>query len=239
MIPTPKQSERELLREKFAACGIDGMDELEVLTLFLSYAVQCGDTMETAQALLEKFGDLGAIFSASVATLKGAGLSEHVATLIHTVFAVRSEMTLRSMRGCHLDTLEKSGRLLRDYYIGKEVESVLLLTLDEKYRVIDVHPFSEGSVTFADYSLRAVAEHVMYDNARYAIFAHNHPHGYAEPSSTDVHTTQSLHQLLSRLNVTLLDHVLVADGAYTSIMLHDRAWDLEVGSFPEDRSEFQ
>lgn len=239
MTPTNQSSEREVLREKFNRQGIDAMDDLEVLTLFLSYAVQCGETRETARKLLEAFGDLSAIFSASFESLIKAGLSEHVATLIRTVFSVRSEMTFRAMRGCHLDTLEKSGKMLRDYYIGKEVESILFLTLDADYRVICAHPFAEGSVSCAEYSLRKIAEYAMQDGAHYAIFAHNHPHGYAEPSSTDVHTTQSLHQLLSRLHVTLLDHVLVADGTYTSVMLHDTAWTPDVGSFPEDRSEFQ
>ena len=237
---TPTQtSNRELLRAKFNRMGIEAMDDLEALTLFLSFAVQCGDTEETAHKLLESFGDLGAIFSASFEALVKAGLSEHVATLIRTVFPVRSEMTFRTFGGCHLDTLEKSGRMLRDYYIGKEVESVLLLTLDVDYRVIRAHPFTEGSVSFAEYSLRKIAEYVVRDGAHYVIFAHNHPHGYAEPSSADMQTTQALHQLLSRLGVTLLDHVLIADGTYASVMLHDHSCAEALEGFPEDRSEFQ
>jgi len=42
------------------------------------------------------------------------------------------------------------------------------------------------------------------------IFAHNHPSGVAEPSRADGLLTQTLKQVLSLVEVRVLDHLIVA-----------------------------
>jgi len=47
-------------------------------------------------------------------------------------------------------------------------------------------------------------------NAAAMIFAHNHPSGVAEPSRADGLLTQTLKQVLSLVEVRVLDHLIVA-----------------------------
>ena len=50
----------------------------------------------------------------------------------------------------------------------------------------------------------------------YAIFAHNHPSGVAEPSHADETLTQALKEALALIDVRVLDHFVVGRGATLS-----------------------
>ena len=54
------------------------------------------------------------------------------------------------------------------------------------------------------------------------IFAHNHPSGVAEPSSADRALTERLRQALGLIDVRVLDHFVVGEGAPTSFA--ERGW---------------
>jgi DNA repair protein RadC len=51
------------------------------------------------------------------------------------------------------------------------------------------------------------------------IVAHNHPDGSANPSAQDIRATRRLAEGAQALGLRLIDHVVVADGAWTSFRL--------------------
>ena len=54
-------------------------------------------------------------------------------------------------------------------------------------------------------------------NATTVVLAHNHPSGIAVPSAEDVQTTYRVANALDTVEITLADHIIVADGDYTSM----------------------
>jgi len=54
-------------------------------------------------------------------------------------------------------------------------------------------------------------------NAAAVILSHNHPSGVAEPSQADILLTRELRGLLLRIDVRVLDHIIVAGGRYVSL----------------------
>jgi DNA repair protein RadC len=54
-------------------------------------------------------------------------------------------------------------------------------------------------------------------NASNVIVAHNHPSGSAEASAADVQLTACLKEALARVDIRLLDHLIVADGPVVSL----------------------
>jgi len=56
----------------------------------------------------------------------------------------------------------------------------------------------------------------LHHNAAAVIFAHNHPSGVAEPSHADEILTQTLKQALALIDVKVLDHFIVGNGAAMS-----------------------
>ncbi len=53
-------------------------------------------------------------------------------------------------------------------------------------------------------------------NAAAVILAHNHPSGVAEPSQADELITIRLREALALVDIRVLDHVVVGDGACVS-----------------------
>ena len=49
------------------------------------------------------------------------------------------------------------------------------------------------------------------------IIAHNHPSGIAVPSPEDLKSTERIYNLFRSMSVSLLDHIIVADGDYISL----------------------
>ena len=61
---------RQRLKERFLKEGLDNFDELYVLELLLFYCVPRKDTNPIAHNLLERFGSLTGVFSASLEELE-------------------------------------------------------------------------------------------------------------------------------------------------------------------------
>ena len=54
-------------------------------------------------------------------------------------------------------------------------------------------------------------------NCAAVIVAHNHPSGIAEPSRADELITQRVKEALALVDIRLLDHIIVGDGASVSL----------------------
>ncbi|WP_294239716.1 JAB domain-containing protein [uncultured Sphingomonas sp.] len=62
-----------------------------------------------------------------------------------------------------------------------------------------------------------IARDALLWSADSVLIAHNHPDGDARPSAADLALTRRLAQGLSALDVTLLDHLILANGAVFSL----------------------
>ena len=53
-------------------------------------------------------------------------------------------------------------------------------------------------------------------NSAGVILAHNHPSGNLRPSKQDIQLTEALQELLEKINVMVLDHMIIGDDEYFS-----------------------
>ena len=70
----------------------------------------------------------------------------------------------------------------------------------------------------ASISVRKVVETALAANASSVVLAHNHPSGIALPSDEDVQTTRRIAAALSAVEIQLVDHIVVAEGDYVSMV---------------------
>ena len=94
---------------------------------------------------------------------------------------------------------------------------VFLLCLDAKCKVLCCKEVGEGSVNSAGISVRKIVETALGANATSVVLAHNHPSGVALPSGEDIQTTRRIAMALSAVEITLADHIVVADEDYVSM----------------------
>ena len=210
---------RQRLKERFLQEGLDHFDELYVLELLLFYCIPRKDTNPIAHSLLERFGSLTAVFGASLEELQSVpGITRNAATFLSLIPQVsRYYGVKRAQTGQILRTIEQCGRYLVPYFYGRENETVFLLCLDAKCKVLCCKLVGEGSVNSASIPVRRVVELALNANATTVILAHNHPSGLALPSGDDIETTLRVARAMEAVEITLADHIVVADDDFVSL----------------------
>lgn len=210
---------RQRLKARFLSQGLDGFTDIQVLELLLFYALPRRDTNPIAHALLDRFGSLRQVMDAPVEQLTEVDcITENAAVLLklappllryYQVEKIKEEMPLVTIEAC--------GEYLKHFFLGRKNETVYLLCLDAKCKVLACREVGEGSVNSANVPIRRVVEIALKEGASTVILAHNHPSGIAVPSGEDVATTRRLAMALRAVEIVLADHIVVADDDYVSL----------------------
>lgn len=214
------EGHRQRLKDRFLREGLDNFDELYVLELLLYYCIPRKDTNPIAHALLDAFGSLTAVLESTVEELERVpGISRNAATFLNLVHQTgRYYQVKRAQTGDILRTIDQCGNYLVPRFYGRENETVFLLCLDAKCKVLGCKLLGEGSVNSANIPIRRVVETALNTNATTVILAHNHPSGLAIPSDEDVETTMRVAKAMESVEITLADHIVVADNDYVSMV---------------------
>lgn len=101
--------------------------------------------------------------------------------------------------------------------IGRlEYEVFAVMFLTARHSLIACEEMFRGSLTGTAVYPREVVKRALMLNAAAVVFSHNHPSGNPEPSRADETLTQRLVEALSVVDVRVLDHIIIGDGATTS-----------------------
>jgi len=216
---TIHKGHRQRLKDRFLKEGLDNFEELYVLELLLYYCIAQKDTNPIAHSLLDHFGSLTAVFEATPEELqKVPGIGPNVATFLTLIPQVgRYYQIKRADPGDILLTIDQCGNYLVPYFYGRDHETVFLLCLDAKCKVLGCKLVGVGSVNSANIPIRRVVEIALNTNATTVVLAHNHPSGLALPSADDVQTTLRLARAMDAVEITLADHIVVADNDFVSM----------------------
>lgn len=210
---------RQRMKERFREEGLDHFSDIQVLELLLFYCIPRKDTNPIAHALLNRFGSLSQVLDAPIEELaKVPGMGESAATFLSLTTAVgRYYQVDRAMKVEILSSIDQCGQYLVPFFYGRRNETVFLLCLDAKCKVLCCKLVGEGSVNSASIPVRRVVEIALNANATTVILAHNHPSGLALPSADDIETTMRLARAMEAVEITLADHIVVSDEDFVSL----------------------
>ena len=213
------EGHRQRLKDRFRREGLDNFDELDVLELLLFYCIPRKDTNPIAHRLLDQFGSLTAVLEASPEELeKVEGINTSASTFLSLITQVgRYYQVRRAEPGDILRTSDQCGNYLMPYFFGRDTETVFMLCLDAKCKVICCKKVGEGNVNSANIPIRRVVELALGANATSVVLAHNHPSGLALPSADDVQTTLRVAVALETVEIALADHIVVCGDDFISM----------------------
>ena len=210
---------RQRVRERYAAENLDHFSPVHALELLLFYAIAQKDTKPVARELLNHFGSFHGVLEADREDLKNIpGVGEHVALYLNLLRDTCRYYQVDCARETDvLSTLEECGEYISRYFIGRTNETVYLLCMDAKGKVLCCKMLGEGDNVSINLPVRRVVELAIQMRATNVVLAHNHPSGVALPSKEDVDLTNRLAEMLEAVHIQLLDHVIVADNDYVSM----------------------
>jgi DNA repair protein RadC len=94
-------------------------------------------------------------------------------------------------------------------------ETIHVITLNSKNKVIDRHMVSMGIANTTLFHSREAFRSAILDNALSVIFIHNHPSGDTTPSQDDFEITKKMCASSNLLGIPVFDHIIIGDGYYS------------------------
>mgnify|MGYP001810629930 CR=1 FL=1 len=208
-------------REKLLHFGATSLSDAELLAIFLRVGVKGKNAITLAQELIENFGSLPALLTASQHDFclhKGLGDAKY-AQLQAVLELSKRPVLAEAKMGERITSTSIAVRLLRKQIIDDTRECICALFLDSKHRVIATEVLSLGSLREAPIYPREIVRRALAHNAAAMIMAHNHPSGDPTPSEADISITNQLKSTLQPLDVRLLDHIVIGKGfSYLSLL---------------------
>lgn len=190
------------------------VDELLALWLGLPSA-------DRAASLRQGHGGLAGLLRAPAERLlQDPGLGRARIARLHAALAVIEAAALDALEARSELPLLSSSAAVRRFlrlnmaHLPREVFGCLFL--DNRHRLIRFETLFMGTVDRASVHPREVLRRALELNAGAVILAHNHPSGVAEPSASDLALTLDLTDLLRRIDVRVLDHLVVGRGSEVS-----------------------
>lgn len=212
--------EDERPRERLLSHGAAGMSEAQLIAIVLRTGGNGKSALDLGIELLTAFGSLRNIEQASYAELaeiKGIGKAK-AAQLKAGIELGKRMFREPSARGPAFST----GKDVYSHYYprfqGLRKEVFFCAMLDVKNRLIRETRISEGTLTSSLIHPREAFREAVKEAAAAVIFVHNHPSGDPTPSREDISVTERLSIAGETVGIRVLDHVIVADGGYTSML---------------------
>jgi DNA repair protein RadC len=202
---------QERPREKLLDRGVHTLSDAELLAIFLRTGSRGVSALDLARQLLQEFGGLRAILSASRKDFCAVyGLGDAKYCQLQAVIEMAHRHLHESLqRDDALTSPEQTCQYLRLRLQAYPYEVFACLFLDNRHRIIAFEELFQGTVDGASVYPREVVRRCLHHNAAATIFSHNHPSGVAEPSRADRQITSRLKDALALIDVRVLDHIIV------------------------------
>ena len=108
-----------------------------------------------------------------------------------------------------LDSPELVSELVGQEMRRLRTESLRVILLDTRYRLLHIEEISVGSLNESIAHPREIFRPAITYSAYAVIVVHNHPSGDASPSQTDHSLTRRLAEAAELLEIKLLDHIII------------------------------
>ena len=149
--------------------------------------------------------------------IKGMGGTAKRAQLAAILEMARRALTQQLSENTIMNSPQAVKQYLQLELAQLKHEVFAVLFLDVHNRLLSYQPMFRGSVSQTMVYPREVAKTALALGADGVVLAHNHPGGSVKPSPADLKLTQALKEALALIDVSVRDHIIVAQGKYLSL----------------------
>ncbi len=205
-------------REKAMRYGIKSLSDTELIALIISSGTKGHSALEISETLLGEGGltRLGE-FELEDYT-RFMGISKVTAVKLSAVLEIAKRYNYRLVEA---DSSDKIPDLIEKYqklFKGENQEHLVVISFSKSGAVTRETDLYKGTNEDLSASPREVLSEVLKRNSDRFMLIHNHPSGDLTPSDADIHFTEMVLEQSYKLNLRLLDHVIVSDSSYFSFL---------------------
>ena len=212
-------AEEDRPREKMMMHGASALSNAELLAILIG----SGNAEESAVELMHKVlndyhNNLNELGKASIDDLcryKGIGSAKAISILAASELgkrrkeeAVKERVTILSSK----DVYDCFYPLMCDL----PTEEFWVLMLNQASKIIDKVKISAGGLSATAVDVRCILREALIKRASAIVLCHNHPSGNIRPSKEDDLLTRHVAQASECMDIRLVDHIILTDGAFYS-----------------------
>jgi len=200
--------------------GFESFKNHEIIELMLFFSQPRINTNPIAHSLIDKFGSLQNICNAPLSELmKVSGVGRSTAEFLKILpeFVRSYELSVYEDK-ITFGNVKEIGQYCVAFQVVRIYEAIFLLCLDTRNQLIKRVKLAEGTPGEVYIEPRQVIEQVTHTPTTSVVLCHNHPAGTLFPSQADLEITSRIKIALKSIDVTLLDHIIVANGKYISFV---------------------
>lgn len=207
-------------RERLMQCGAQNLQDSELLAILLRTGTRQNNVLDTARELLNaadgRLTTLEAMSPQMLCQVKGIGPDKAVTVAAAMELARRLARERTEVLKYSIDSPEDAGLFLHDLYTTDLKEECWAVFLKKSRKVIGTLRVSEGGTSMTEIDIKKIVRKALDLKAQMVLLSHNHPSGSAFPSTADVRLTEKLREALKTFELSLMDHIIVADdGMYS------------------------
>ena len=203
------QGHRERMVQKILNAP-NGLLDHELLEVLLYSFLPRVDTNPIAHKLIQMFGSLEGVFSASLEQLRSVkGVGEKTAINIYLIGVIARKINFSGKKFAK-NSLEANKKDLIEYFRGERTEKSIVMLFDDKFINLTTLVYNGISRSTASCDVSEIVNAIALHKPKYLLMAHNHLSGILFPSAQDDFTTKKINLVCDLNGVDFIDHVIVS-----------------------------
>lgn len=211
--------------EKLKTYGAEKLTNSELLAIIIKSGTKDYTAIDLANNVLKlndnnEKEDLSFLQDVSISELikiKGIGEVKAIQLLAVCELVKRINKPINK-QNIKIKDAKDVARLLMNELRYEKREIVKIILLNSKNIIIKIKDISYGGTNFAMIEPKEVLSEAIKLQAPKIILVHNHPSGDVAPSKADFNITDRIYEASEILGIQLLDHIIIGDNKYESIL---------------------
>lgn len=205
-------------QEKLIEKGAENLIDNELLAVLLGTGTKKYNALNLAQILLRKYPLItwDSLKIKDVLKVSGVGKTKasRIAAGVELGRRIFGRIPLTTIR---MQTVQDMLPQLQEFATKKQ-EHLVVLYLNARYELLQKEVIGIGSLNTTIIEPKEIFAPAIINPCAFVVIAHNHPSGDPSPSDADILFTRRVFEAGKILGVTLLDHIIVTQNGYFSVV---------------------
>jgi len=212
-------AEEDRPREKLLIKGKQNVSNAELIAILLGSGNRNESAVTLAQKILKQYSNnlhtLGRQTVSDLKQFKGIGEAKAI-TLIAALELGRRRQLSEIQDQPQITSSRDAYQHIAPHICDLNFEEFWIILLNRANRVILKRKISSGGVSGTVVDPKIIFQIALEKLASSIMLFHNHPSGNLKPSSSDLELTRKIKSAGKLLDISVLDHLIIADSGYFS-----------------------
>lgn len=209
--------------ERLEKYGTEVLSDAELLAIILKTGTNKQSSIEMARKILSKneYNEQGLRFLNTISIkelMKFEGIGKVKAITLKAVGEIVKRIERPIVKNVKIEKTTDAAKFLMPELRYEKTEKLCVIYLDIKNRVEKTRFYTDYNENSVNISLKILFKDALKEDNKRIIIAHNHPSGDITPSKADINFTKEIIEMGKKLDIDILDHIIIGDGIFLSVM---------------------